>query len=492
MDEEGSYDNITDLLMQKNGDEFGARLIDDESAHIQYVDSLNSVRERGSLFNTYGFKFCDILNNATFDALSVYISMGLPMEKKSAVKAFVETIDDKAKEISMNLYEKHSYLDIKDLNRFACYLAAEGSNRLAGSASRTMLRRVDPINYFKSILPAITPSTKHRLNKKPHFKVAYTIMVSGNLTVFENFKYLLNELDDGSAAFLLHIDIDSEELYQEISQYLLSRQPERLRLLGLNPEHENNIFIASKRYRTNLGEPSTLVSMLNTFWEFLDIANWDHLINLSVFDVPLRKTREIERLLSLPHNKGRNFVEILDESDIIANMYTQSEVARADVNMDKAKSAFHSPSELGFIIAPQRRWRICRQIYGMILTREYIQYLRESDEATFMLSFFEHSVSPHDGFFCHVLLNTDPFRSNVDKSSRRYFTLEKDRIKMTTMADTRAIGDGEDQREKDNPQFLFALNVDVRQEDGVRLVHWLRENHVEKHQVLWFTKEGVL
>ncbi|KAI8854941.1 hypothetical protein BC829DRAFT_378860 [Chytridium lagenaria] len=435
-----------------------------------YLDFLNVAIKRGRLFTAKGFEFCEILNEAKFDSLSVIISLGISLEKKSSIPIFVKVIDSKAREIANTLYGKHTYLDVKDLNRFACYAAADGSTNLAGSLPRTMLRRVNSKNYFNDILPAIIPSRSFmdRQDQKPFYKIAYVITISGNST-----------LDDGSAVFLLHVDLDSEDLFEEIRLYMMERQPERLNLLGVKNDKRDNVFISSKRYRLGRTNSQSLMVMLNTFWEFLDLANWEHLINLSVFDVPMRKTREIVRILGLPHNKDRNFVEILEENDLLANIYTQAKLPRLDST--EGGPSFYTPSELGFMLAPMRRWQTCRQIYGMILTREYIEYLRSSDEVAFLLAFFEHSTTPHDGFFCHAV------SIKIGRSAKRFFTLVHDIvIRNTTMSDIESIGDGEDSGENDDPRFLFALNVDVRQDDGIRLVHWLRENHVEKHQVLWF------
>ncbi|KAJ3105853.1 hypothetical protein HDU97_007497 [Phlyctochytrium planicorne] len=458
------------------------KVIDDNS---QLLGTVKKALTKGRQFVTSGFTFCKILNGATFDTLSAIMAVEFNLDR---IPEFRNIIDEKAREIAAGFTKKYPQLYSENVDRMACYLAADGTSKIAAGAARPMLKRINRINYFKPVLPALSPS---RADSKPYYKFGYIIMISGNKTVFQNFMYLLNELDDGTAFFYLHVDQDSDDLYDVIQDYLKKRKLEELHLLGMADALESNIMFATKRYRLGGNHSSMpLIALLNTYWECLDRVKWEYVINLSVYDLPMRKSREIERLLSLPKNLGRNFIGLMQEGlNGMGSMYSTASVLNINsTSVGNASTAF-TPAEIGFYLPPKRTWKPCRQAPTMILKRDFVKFLRKSDDVANLLTYFEHSSLSHEGFFCYVIINVGDFLPTLDASSKHFYSLQDDYIVGINPDDIGKIVEGEEEDEDDDPRYLFALNVDVRSDEGVNVVHWIRENHLEKHFEVQFSDE---
>ncbi|KAJ3291000.1 hypothetical protein HDU79_002769 [Rhizoclosmatium sp. JEL0117] len=115
-----------------------------------------------------------------------------------------------------------------------CYMAAEGSNALANLTDSRLVHEIDRVAYFSSFLPAIVPPTlpvsiptpdsindsnerkryRHlrKDGSKRKYDLAYLIMAHGNMSRIQSIETLVDELDDGSAIFLIHVDKRKESL----------------------------------------------------------------------------------------------------------------------------------------------------------------------------------------------------------------------------------------------------------------------------------------
>ncbi|KAJ3106920.1 hypothetical protein HDU96_008059 [Phlyctochytrium bullatum] len=280
--------------------------------------------QRHQLFQAEGFDYCRVLNNATFDSLAVLTSNRTTIaELNPSVSSFVGLIDRTAKRIVRTLLLKYPRLAVKELARFACYCAADGANHLANITESRLVKWVDPVNYFKPFVPTIIPSPSRIVgNSLRKYQLAILISARGNGVVLENIKFLIEELDDGSAVILIHIERGSEELYTELDKYLKYREA---KMNEINHPHSEelapgNVFLAQHRFFGDELERNMLWVILSGCWELLDLAEWHHVINLSVYDVPLRKSREIHRVLSLPGNIDKDYIQIDEEADMGALM----------------------------------------------------------------------------------------------------------------------------------------------------------------------------
>ncbi|KAJ3106002.1 hypothetical protein HDU97_007186 [Phlyctochytrium planicorne] len=122
-------------------------------------------------------------------------------------------------------------------------------------------------------------------------EVAYLLMIHGDESIVENVKYLVEALDDASAIMLIHVDLRYQHLYDTVSNYISERE-------------------------VRMNERSLVWIELSGFWELMDLAEWKHVINLSAMDLPLRKSKEIGRILGMPKNSGNDFIKFEDSTDI--------------------------------------------------------------------------------------------------------------------------------------------------------------------------------
>ncbi|KAJ3206416.1 hypothetical protein HDU67_008176 [Dinochytrium kinnereticum] len=263
-------------------------------------------------FQATGFEFCTALNNATFDSLAVINEWGdVTIAKRNPfMHEFTEYIDRHARRIMLLLYGRNQFLEAQELSRFACYAAADGANSVANLSDTRILSVVDPINYMAPILPLIRPSISRIPAPRRKYKLAYLIMAHGDETVLNNLRTLIESLDDGSAIFLIHLDPDAELLHQHLMGYIQERE-KSLNVLNFrdNPVRQpGNIFLSSYRYSGLYGHAGQVWMQLSGFFELVDLAEWERVINLSAFDAPLRKSREVARVLARPENRGNEFI----------------------------------------------------------------------------------------------------------------------------------------------------------------------------------------
>lgn len=188
--------------------------------------------------------------------------------------------------------------------RLACYLAAQGNNQMANLTDSGFLHNIHAETYFKEQLPAMMLNrTRHpKIHKK--FKVAYYIMIQDYET-FIQLENLLNIVNDGHAFILIQID---KRIYTKVES--------RLESLIKQSRHHNNIIIAKTRYIHIDGHISRLFSLLNGYFELMDAASWDYVINLSVFDWPLRSNKEIYTVLE-ENGKHKSWVSLWRDSSNI-------------------------------------------------------------------------------------------------------------------------------------------------------------------------------
>lgn len=164
----------------------------------------------------------------------------------------------------------------------ACYLAAQGNNQMANLSASVFLRSIHANNYFKEELPALSRNFTRLPRPKKKFKLAYYILILGEKELI-NLENLLKVVDDGNAFILIQID---QRIYQMVQKELSS-------LL----KQSRNIIVAKTLYLHVQGHISKLFSLLNGYFELMDAATWDYVINLSVMDWPLRSNKEIYSIL---------------------------------------------------------------------------------------------------------------------------------------------------------------------------------------------------
>jgi hypothetical protein len=135
------------------------------------------------------------------------------------------------------------------------------------------------------------PTNTDIITEKPHYKLAYYINLHNQNAIRQLYK-LLGILNDGQAVIIIHVPIKKDELYNLVLKYVNS-------LPANTTGPKSHIHICSRRFHDTPGHSSKLFSQISAYFELLDIAYWDYVINLSMYDWPLRNNNEVHRILQL-------------------------------------------------------------------------------------------------------------------------------------------------------------------------------------------------
>jgi hypothetical protein len=271
----------------------------------------NKIMGEFRFFVATGFQFCQTLNNASFDSLvQIRPLRGSVAEINPDISTFINIIDSRAFGIYRAMLRKNENADPIDVRRVACYTAAEGNSAFANLTEVRLLSKIDPVNYFKSVLPAIIAEPTNSPYIRKRFKLAYLLMIhelNGHLHA-EN---LLSILDDGDAIILIHVDAraKSQQLYNIMQLWINNREKD----IGRVP----NIYLSKTRFGNIWGHISLVFTQLSGFWELLDMADWDFLINLSNYDYPIKSNAIIHKILSQPLYQNHSWIYYWEETGIM-------------------------------------------------------------------------------------------------------------------------------------------------------------------------------
>ncbi|KAI9349423.1 core-2/I-branching enzyme-domain-containing protein [Zopfochytrium polystomum] len=479
-----------------------------------------------------GFSFCHILENATIDTTAFIIPWRETVaERRATVDEVVQLIDSTARSLHRDILEKHELVEPLDTFRFACYSAGEGSNPAAKLSRSPLIRSLDPLHYHADVLPALKesiPRTESKRRSRHHprqqrkrrrYRIAYLIMIHGDTeSTFANTKALIDELDDGTAVFLVHVDLGFPELYDRVCGWVADRDryvAERFRTQrasasnatggelptagnataeshGENDYNDvvhSNVFIAQHRYRGMWGHISLVWMQLSGFWELFDIAEWDAVINLSAADFPLRRSREIHRLLSKQSNRGKNFIGHWSAPMDLAERIYRPHLPRTD-RPSVEFSMTEITHTMGLRSPPFPEWTWCKHHQWMILTRDLVKFLRADLVALHVLAFMEHSWIPDELFFCAVANNRPQLSATVISSSKRF--VEFGGMIHPYYLDLRWTDRfPEDAQVGVEPAYFFVRKVlqfdgsmeSTEPSGGRQLANWIREKHLNRHLV---------
>ncbi|KAI9346241.1 core-2/I-branching enzyme-domain-containing protein [Obelidium mucronatum] len=408
-------------------------------------------------FRVTGFDYCHYLNNAVFNlghCQAERISTINPSESE-----FVSFLDEKARNITDYLLNVHpDTFSEETTKRFACFATAEGSNMLANLSDERLLHRIDAVSYFQDLLPAVKSDVRYR--------IAYLIMAHGH--VFEQLVNLIEELNDGSAVFLLHVDANENSMELQTS----------LEAMAANHQGFNsvNVFLAKTRFKISWGHASIMWMQLNGFWELLDLAEWDHLITLSAHDYPLRKSREIARILHQDKYVGSNFIkhwshDVAHAKRLLPNLHMK--------NPQFLEITGHHLDQIGMMAPPFPRWAYVKHHQWLILTSDFVEYTRNSPEVAHAFAFFEHTLVPDESFLGTVLKNTENFRHRL-VDGKRFIKFKKNspHPEWLTLKDISNIGTDDGATD---PNYFFVRKIDTNTSLGLALVKWIQSEHIMKH-----------
>ncbi|KAJ3111604.1 hypothetical protein HDU96_005536 [Phlyctochytrium bullatum] len=437
------------------------------------------------VFRARGFEFCPILNNSTFDGLAFVNPLnGSLMAVNPRMAEFVKMVDDAAEAAHKGLMERNRFLNAQHAKRYSCFQAADGFNSFANLSTSQLLHQLDPTSYHLPVLPALLPQKSQIVGRRRRYRMAYLVTAHGGTEMLDNLKLLVNTLDDGSAVFLVHVDLRYAELEAAIKAWLFEREEKINEIRDRRKLYpgRGNVFLARNRYAVVWGHVSMVYMQLSGAWELVDLADWDFWINISLEDFPLRKSRELHRVLTAKEFVGRNFISFELETTHSATRLPRPHIARGDnltaVPFDHGP---YSPPDAGFLYHPFDGWKSCVNPQWMVLSRAFLEHLRTSRAALEALAFFEFTYIPDQSFFCQVILNDPTFSNTIVNDMKRFLDFRYDRSKteMLTLDHRHLIG--YQFFTSQEPKYFFVRKVNPRSDEGKALVGWIRRYHLDRH-----------
>ncbi|KAI8919460.1 core-2/I-branching enzyme-domain-containing protein [Powellomyces hirtus] len=420
------------------------------------------------------FDYCAILQGATFNAFTDIPALGGSIAEGVVSTAQVaKLIDQSAMEAKNRLMDRYGVFFERDVQRYACYAAAEGSNSHLHLTTQPLLHRIDPMSYFSKLIPSLTPSTSPIPGERRRYNLAYLLMIH-KASIWEQSQQLMEVLDDGSAVFLVHIDPLATELAGKVQEWIHERDARRF-ATGEAPRALGNVFIAQTSYEGMWGHASLVWMQLSGFWELLDLADWDFVINLSGHDWPLRTSAEIYRTLNSTKHRGKEHIEFWTEPSDMANRLTRPHLGRSD--RPSVEWSLVHPREVGLRFPPFLNWNWCKQHQWMMLTYDFVTDLRTNLDALHLLAYMEHTWIPDESYFCAVVANHQKFAYNVVNDKKRYLRFHRQHPVKLTMED--ALWFPPEEPVGAEAKYFFVRKVNVSENPD--LVDWIRKHHIDQH-----------
>ncbi|KAJ3318790.1 hypothetical protein HDV06_007041 [Boothiomyces sp. JEL0866] len=411
-----------------------------------------------------GLKFCNMLNGAVVDGTTfIYpLNSTLAAANPSSLE-FAKLIDEHALKTYDYIFEIYADVEPQEASRFACYSVAEGANPIANFSSTKLTVKLDAINYFSDTLPSLKKSDSMITGPRKRYKLAYLFIIQEK-EFLQQSKMLIETLDDGQAIILVHIDKDKTEDYNELERYLKDRLHNTA----------GNVFLARNRYNYLQGHISSVFIHLSGYFELLDLADWDYVINLSSVDWPLRRNNEIHRILEL--HPGYSYVDYWVDTESIADRHMRPHLG----SKDNTKNIH--PPELGITAWPFAYWQTFKQMEWMILSRSAIEYFRTDNVVLSFLALMEHAKTPEESFFITgtsiliaALVNDPKQKTMLVPDKKRFVRVWGDYL-WVGWQDKHLFPIG-----AKNPQYLFFRPFNALGDffGETKLVDWIRDNHLD-------------
>ncbi|KAI9002742.1 core-2/I-branching enzyme-domain-containing protein [Gaertneriomyces semiglobifer] len=402
-------------------------------------------------------------------------------DRNPTLNELVSFIDEKARALEERTMNLNRDFVAMDVHRFACYYAIQAANPFVNMSTVPLLHRLDSIEYFAPIMPAIKsnslpanrpsdPNVNLRTppNSRKKYQMAYLLTLHDPGTFTQSIE-LIRSLNDTSALFLIHISLQSSPLHERFTTYLLQYP-------------SPNVHLSQTRYNAFWGHVSIVHMQLSGFFELLDLGEWKYVINLSGHDWPLRTSQQIYESLEREGYKWRGWEHIQKMGDINE---LPTRLFRPHFGLTSRPHPDFStqhPSSLGLAPLPFPNYKICKQHQWMILTRGFIEYLRSPThnvDAMQLLAFYEHTWIPDESWFCtvrRIALNS-PFSDRIAPTNKRFVRFRGAHPDWLHMSDS--IHFPVDSPHAD-PQYFFIRKVDILKETELKA--WILREHVKKQE----------
>ncbi|KAJ3413140.1 hypothetical protein HDV05_008478 [Chytridiales sp. JEL 0842] len=508
--------------------------MDEDAAPVRWEKGdTKSNANKPRTFTASGFSLCTMFNKAQFYS-NVFVEPldGSFNDNCFTIKEFVELVDESAELIVNKLHREKREVDISEVHRYACYMAATGSNAMAPLAEKRLLARISAPSYF-SFLPTLVDNLKRNHQRmrtseirniygatptREKYAIAYLLLVHDSSCV-RCIKDLVDEIDDGNALVLIHVDLRSDYMYHQLQYWLTRRKREAPtprtmkdymkakrrsegsfwsnwggsfqvddsdesdfeRTSQADKKH-TNVFLANFRHKGFWGHKSLVWMQLSGYFELMGLADWDFTINLSGQDYPLRSSSEIHRWLMKDGNRGKGYGgmafiekeemrEKTDVEEIARRIYTPWLTAKNGDYMARVV-------ELGVIPPPFPHWSYIKHSQWMILSRRSVESIGGDWQSLEAFAWGEFTTIPDEMLIGTVLYNNPSTKNNTLLHNKRYIDFPpqvlhplsldirwKDRLPVT----------------HEEPPYFHLRKVNGGTRKGQEFLAWIRENHIDLH-----------
>jgi hypothetical protein len=380
---------------------------------------------------TAHFQNCTMLNNSTFHD-------------------HPRRVDEIAYEIALK-YGKTD-MDLRSLERFACYMAASGSNEF--NSKPGSLAHVNPSIYFSDLTLTQNAAVAETLKssrcppERKRYKIAFLLLVHKDLA---QIKELLHQMYSPDGMYIFHVDFDHPELEQQIREWI---QTDELFV-------HCNAFVLSNSKRVLWGDISIVMAQLEGFFQALYLAEWDYIVNMSAYCFPLKSVDEMHSYLSSQKDK-----------ELWMRIHQPSYLDRFRLNYIMIPSSDWSETI--------QLWKSRRYPFGtrspeyksdqwMILSRTAIQELKDDPMAFDLLAWMEFMYIP-DEFYFGTYFKSSQLANRIFPEDAWYleFPMFSAHPREITIKDVNLFKD----------HHCFTRKVILKKEKELAL--WTRDHHLSK------------
>ncbi|TPX47860.1 hypothetical protein SeMB42_g03050 [Synchytrium endobioticum] len=404
-----------DLILKIPMSQNDTKRRDEPIFHTDLSKALSKIEE----VELTGFKYCPWLEGATVNPWINLQPMGGNMFQTNPSRGHVASmVDALAKIVANNVatWTKPT-LSQEAIQRFSCRMSIDGTNEWALLADSKWLKHINAAAYFpemsfgtKSTLDVVTsplsaiPSSSsqpigikaaHPPRKK--YKMAYLVMIHEHPDALAK---LLSALYSPSTLILVHLDKGSSELRPAVEQVIAEK-----------PEYYNNVHVFSQ-FHIHWGGGSMVMMMLEGFLKLLDLGDWDYAVNLSGYDYPLLSGDAVHSILE--RDPGKVYLTHWHDSEsarrldlVFLASADQHFVVRPNAGPDRS-----FPFKTTFNPIKHHQW--------LILPRDYVMYLRTSQDAVDLLGWAEHAWVPDEWYFGMLAMSSPHWRDRINTRCGRY------------------------------------------------------------------------
>lgn len=177
-------------------------------------------------------------------------------------------------------------------------MSVQAQSEYSALSDGLLMTAVDATQYFPKLTVVGSDATRQygpgldmpysvsQTSAKKHYKIAYLILAHENPDALVR---LMQSLYSSDGLYMIHIDAKVPKLQSDIDQWL--KQNEKVL------EKNKNVFLMKDPFELQWGSSSIVMAQLEGFFQLLDLATWDYVVNLSVYDYPLLSTGALHKKL---------------------------------------------------------------------------------------------------------------------------------------------------------------------------------------------------